>query len=178
MPTTNKRPAKKKKSEEVVIVTDLGRQQPQAVDFEEVVIGACLIEQEAFGQIADILKPNSFYETKHRLIFEAIQSLSAENKPIDILTVTEQMRVNGTLEEAGGPYYIAELSNKVVSSAHIEYHAKIIAQKALARELITYASRIQESAFTEGQDIDELMQTAEGKLFELSKSNIKKDFVD
>ncbi|MBO4564562.1 MAG: replicative DNA helicase [Bacteroidaceae bacterium] len=176
--TTNKRPAKKKKSEEVVqIVTDLGRQQPQAVDFEEVVIGACLIEQEAFGQIVDILKPKSFYETKHRLIFEAIQSLSAENKPIDILTVTEQMRVNGTLEQAGGPYYIAELSNKVVSSAHIEYHAKIIAQKALARELITYASRIQEDAFTEGQDIDELMQTAEGKLFELSKSNIKKDFV-
>ena len=172
--TTNKRPAKKKKSEEVVqIVTDLGRQQPQAVDFEEVVIGACLIEQEAFGQIVDILKPKSFYETKHRLIFEAIQSLSAENKPIDILTVTEQMRVNGTLDEAGGPYYIAE----VVSSAHIEYHAKIIAQKALARELITYASRIQEDAFTEGQDIDELMQTAEGKLFELSKSNIKKDFV-
>ena len=176
-PTNNKKPVRKKKSEEVVIVTDLGRQQPQAVDFEEVVIGACLIEQEAFGQIADILKPGSFYETKHRLIFEAIQSLSAENKPIDILTVTEQMRVNGTLDQAGGPYYIAELSNKVVSSAHIEYHAKIIAQKALARELITYASRLQESAFTEGQDIDELMQTAEGQLFELSKTNIKKDFV-
>ena len=146
-PTNNKKPVRKKKSEEVVIVTDLGRQQPQAVDFEEVVIGACLIEQEAFGQIADILKPGSFYETKHRLIFEAIQSLSAENKPIDILTVTEQMRVNGTLEEAGGPYYIAELSNKVVSSAHIEYHAKIIAQKYLARELIKYASQIQEGAF-------------------------------
>ena len=176
--TTNKRTAKKKKSEEVVqIVTDLGRQQPQAVDFEEVVIGACLIEQEAFGQIADILKPNSFYETKHRLIFEAIQSLSGENKPIDILTVTEQMRVNGTLEQAGGVLYIAELSNKVVSSAHIEYHAKIIAQKALARELITYASRIQTHAFDEGQDIDELMQAAEGELFELSKTNIKKDFV-
>ena len=136
-----------------------------------------LIEQEAFGRIADILKPQSFYESKHRLIFEAIQSLSAENKPIDILTVTEQMRVNGTLEEAGGPYYIAELSNKVVSSAHIEYHAKIIAQKYLARELIKYASQIQEGAFTEGQDVDELMQTAEGRLFELSKTNIKKDFV-
>ena len=177
MPTTNKRTTARKKSEEVKIVSDLGRQQPQATDFEEVVIGACLIEQEAFGRIADILKPQSFYESKHRLIFEAIQSLSAENKPIDILTVTEQMRVNGTLEEAGGPYYIAELSNKVVSSAHIEYHAKIIAQKYLARELIKYASQIQEGAFTEGQDVDELMQTAEGRLFELSKTNIKKDFV-
>lgn len=76
--------------------------------------------------------------------------------------------------QPGGPYYIAELSNKVVSSAHIEYHAKIIAQKALARELITYASRIQEDAFDSGQDIEELMQTAEGKLFELSKTNIKR----
>ena len=177
MPTTNKRTTARKKSEAVKIVSDLGRQQPQATDFEEVVIGACLIEQEAFGRIADILKPQSFYESKHRLIFEAIQSLSAENKPIDILTVTEQMRVNGTLEEAGGPYYIAELSNKVVSSAHIEYHAKIIAQKYLARELIKYASQIQEGALTEGQDVDELMQTAEGRLFELSKTNIKKDFV-
>ena len=175
--TGARRTTKRKKSEEVVIVTDLGRQQPQAVDFEQVVIGACLIEQEAFGTIADILKPASFYETKHKLIFEAIQSLSAENKPIDILTVTEQLRAMGTLDEAGGPFYVAELSNKVVSSAHIEYHAKIIAQKALARQLITYASRIQEDAFTEGQDIDQLMQTAQGQLFELSKENIKRDFV-
>ncbi len=166
----------KKKNEEVVIVTDLGRQQPQAVDFEEVVIGACLIEQDAFGQIADYLKPASFYDTKHKRIFEAIQSLSAENKPIDILTVTDQLRKNGTLEEAGGALYVVELSNKVVSSAHIEYHAKVIAQKALARELITYASKIQEGAFDEGQDIDELMQKAEGRLFELSRTNIKKDF--
>lgn len=168
---------KRKKSDEVVIVTDLGRQQPQAIDFEEVVIGACLIEQEAFGQIADILKPNAFYDSRHKLIFEAVQSLSAENKPIDILTVTDRLRKTGDIDAAGGPYYIAELSNKVVSSAHIEYHAKIIAQKALARELITYASRIQEDAFDSGQDIEELMQTAEGKLFELSKTNIKKDFV-
>ncbi len=175
MPTATKRTTRKK-NEEVVIVTDLGRQQPQAVDFEEVVIGACLIEQEAFGQIADYLKPASFYDTRHKRIFEAIQGLSAENKPIDILTVTEQLRKNGTLEEAGGALYVAELSNKVVSSAHIEYHAKVIAKKALARELITYASKVQEGAFDEGQDIDELMQTAQGRLFELSKNNIKKDF--
>lgn len=171
-----KRQTKRKKPEEVVVVSDLGRQQPQAVEFEEVVLGACLIEQEAFGQIADILKPESFYDSRHQLIFEALQTLSAENKPIDVLTVTEQLNKNGVLEEAGGAVYIAELSNKVVSSAHIEYHAKIIAQKSLARQLITYASRIQEGAFDSGQDIDELMQTAEAKLFELSKTNIKKDY--
>ena len=176
MPTTTKRQTRKKKSDEVVIVTDLGRQQPQAVEFEEAVIGACLIEQEAFGRVADMLKPESFYDSKHRLIFEAIRSLSVENQPVDILTVTEQLKSTGDLEEAGGPYYIAELSQKVISSAHIEYHAKVIAKKALARNLITYASHLLEDAFDEGQDVDELMQGAEGSLFELSKNNIKKDF--
>ena len=102
--------------------------------------------------------------------------MAAENKPVDILTVTDQLRKTAELEEAGGPFYITELSNKVVSSAHIEYHARIIAQKALARELITYTSYIQTKAFDETQDIEELMQTAEGRLFELSKTNMKKDF--
>ena len=176
MAATTKKPAKKKRSDEVVIVTDLGRQQPQAVDFEEAVIGACLIEQEAFGRVADMLKPESFYDTKHRLIYEAIRSLSVENQPIDILTVTEQLKRSGDLDEAGGPLYIAELSQKFISSAHIEYHAKIIAQKALARDLITYSSHLLEEAFDSSQDIDELMQGAEGELFELSKNNIKKDF--
>ena len=176
MPTT-KRPAnKKKKSDEVVIVTDLGRQQPQATDFEEAVLGACLIEKDAFPRVADILKPESFYDSKHKLIFDAIRSLAIENQPVDILTVTEQLKRRGDLDEIGGPYYIAELSQRVMSSAHIEYHAKIIAQKALARDIITYASRLLEDAFDSSQDIDELMQTAEGQLFELSKNNIKKDF--
>lgn len=103
MPTF-KQPMKRKKSDEVVIVTDLGRQQPQAIDFlEEVVIGACLIEQEAFGQIADILKPNAFYDSRHKLIFEAVQSLSAENKPIDILTVTDRLRKTGDIDAAWWP---------------------------------------------------------------------------
>ena len=158
------------------IQSELGRQQPQAVDFEAAVIGACLIEQDAFAIIADTVKAKSFYDTKHQLIFGAIQTLAGENRPVDILTVTEKLRANGELEEAGGPYYLAELSQKVLSSAHILYHAQIIAAKALARQLISYTSRVQERAFDEGEDINQLMQDAEGQLFELSKNNMKKDF--
>ena len=122
---------------------EYGRLQPQAVDFEEAVVGACLIEKDAFGLVSDLLKPESFYDSKNREIYVAIRTLAAENRPIDILTVTEQLRCTGRLEDAGGPLYIAELSRKMLSSAHIEYHAKIIAQKALARELISYTSNIQ-----------------------------------
>lgn len=177
MPETSGRASSRRnRSTDVPQVSELGRLQPQAVDLEEAVIGACLIEKDAFASISDILKPNSFYDTKHRLIFTAIQSLAVDNKPVDLLTVQEQLRKTGDLESAGGLYYLTELSRKVLSSAHIEYHSHIIAQKALARELITYTSNIQKLAFDEGQDIEELMQTAEGKLFELSKNNLKKDF--
>jgi len=168
---------RRSQSADVPQVSELGRLQPQATDLEEAVIGACLIEKDAFSTISDILKPNSFYDTKHKLIFTAIQSLAAENLPVDLLTVKNQLEKTGSLENAGGLFYLTELSRKVLSSAHVEYHAHIIAQKALARELITYTSRIQKQAFDEGQDIQELMQAAEGQLFELSKSNLKKDFV-
>ena len=163
-------------SDAAIQVNEVGRLQPQATDFEAAVIGACLIEQDAFGLVSDILKPNSFYDSKHKTIFQAIQTLAGENKPVDMLTVTQQLRSTGELDAAGGMSYIAELSQRMTSSAHIEYHAHIIAQKALARELITYTSNIQRAAFDEEQDVAELMQTAEGQLFELSKTNLKKDF--
>ena len=157
-------------------LVEIGKVQPQALDVEEAVLGACLIEQDAFGMVSDILEPDSFYDQKHQIIYATIKTLAAENKPIDILTITEQLKADKNLDKVGGPFYIAELSQKILSSAHIEYHAKIIAGKALARKLIAYTSLIREMAFDEGQDMGELMQTAEGKLFELSKLNQKKDF--
>ena len=157
-------------------VAQLGRLQPQAVELERAVIGACLIEQDAFATVSDFLKPHSFYESKHQVIYQAILSLAAADSPIDVLTVVDQLQKNGELENAGGPAYIAELSRSMLSAAHLEYHARIVAQKALARDLISYTSNIQKLAFDEGQDIQELMQTAEGKLFELSRANLKKDF--
>lgn len=139
-------------------------------------MGALLIEQDAYSKVSELLKAASFYEHRHQLIYQAITTLAIQQKPIDILTVTEHLRTTGELEEAGGPFYITQLSGKVVSSAHIEFHARIIAQKQLARELITYASTIQGKAFDETQDIADLMQEAEGKLFELSQQNMKKDY--
>lgn len=178
MPTTNNKRtnSRKTKTEQPIVINEIGRQQPQALDFEEAVLGACLIEKEALGLISDTLRPESFYDTKHQIIYRTIRQLAADNKPIDILTVTNQLRENGELDDAGGVYYIAELSQKVLSSAHIEYHAQVVAQKSLARQLITYASGVLRDAFDEGQDVQELMNHAEGQLFELSKTNMKKDF--
>ena len=155
---------------------EYGHLQPQAPELEEVVLGALMIESDAYSLVSDILKPESFYEHRHQLIYRAITTLALQQKPVDILTVTEQLRSTGDLEEAGGPFYITQLSGKVASSAHIEYHARIIAQKHLARELITYTSTIQTKAFDETQDVDDLMQEAEGKLFEISQQNMKKDY--
>ena len=177
MPEANKRRTNRPSNQNAApALSEQGRLQPQALELEEAVIGACLIERDAFGLVSDYLKPQSFYDTKHQRIFTAIQSLAAENHPVDILTVTEQLRRTGDLDFVGGPVAITELSRKVLSSAHIEFHARIIAQKSLARQLITYASNIVKNAFDEGQDVEELMQKAEGELFELSRTNIKKDF--
>lgn len=153
-----------------------GHLQPQAVELEQAVLGALMIEKDAYFQVSEILRPESFYDKRHQTIFNAIRRLNLEERPVDILTVTEQLRSTNELEEVGGPYYITQLSGMVASSAHIEYHARIIAQKATARELITYTSFIQTKAFDATQDVDELMQEAEGKLFELSQTNMKKDY--
>ena len=167
---TRRRTARPKNEDDQLAV--LGRVQPQAVELEKAVLGACIIEQDAFGTVSDFLKPRSFYEKKHQVIYEAIQSLVASDSPVDVLTVVDQLQKSGQLENAGGAAYVAELSRAMLSSAHLEFHARIVAQKALARDLISYTSSIQKLAFDEGQDIQELMQMAEGKLFELSKSNL------
>ena len=157
-------------------VDEYGHLQPQAIDFEEAVLGALMIEKDAYSIVSEILRPESFYDHKHQLLYKAITTLAMRQQPIDILTVAEQLRSTGDLEDAGGPFYITQLSGKVASSAHIEYHARIIAQKFLARELITFTSNIQTKAFDATQDVDDLMQEAEGKLFEISQKNMKKDY--
>ena len=154
-----------------------GRLQPQARELEEAILGALMLEKDAYSLISEIISPACFYEKANELIFTAIQTLAINQKPIDILTVVEQLRKSGTLEDAGGASYIAQLSQKVVSSAHIDYHARIVAQKYLARELITFSSDVAGKAFDETNDVDELMQDAEGKLFEISQRNLKKDVV-
>lgn len=166
----------KSKNTPVPQTDNYGHLQPQAVELEQAVLGALLIEKDAYYQVSDILRPESFYDHRHQLIYEAIRRLNLEEKPVDILTVSSQLESTNELDEIGGRVYITQLSAMVASSAHIEYHARIIAQKATARALITYTSGIQTKAFDATQDVDELMQEAEGKLFELSQINLKKDY--
>ena len=156
-------------------ITDLGKLQPQAKELEEAVLGALMLEKDAYSIVSDILKPECFYEHTHQLIYSAIVDLALRQQPIDMLTVTEQLRRRGELEEVGGEYTITVLTGRVASAANIEFHARIIAQKYLARELIRFSSEIQTKAFDETNDVDDLMQEAEGKLFEISQRNVKKD---
>ena len=154
----------------------LGRLQPQAPEMERAVLGAMMIDSDAYAMVCEMLRPESFYEPRNQMVYAAIRDLSIREKPIDVLTVTDQLAKNGTLEQVGGPVYISELSSRVASSVHIEYHASIIAQKATARQLIHFCSDIEGRAFDETTDVDELMQHAEGHLFELAQSNMKKDY--
>ena len=154
-----------------------GHLQPQALDFERVVLGALMIDKDAFSIISEIIRPETFYEPRHQKIFTAIQTLNVNEHPVDIMTVTDELKREGTLDSVGGAAYIVELSSNVASSANIEYHARILAQKFLARQLISFASVIETKAFDDTVDVEELMQEAEGSLFELSQRNMKKDYV-
>ena len=150
--------------------------QPQALEVERAVLGALMNDRDAYAVVCEILSPESFYEQRNQLIYSAIRDLSIAEKPVDVLTVTDELERQGSLDKVGGAIYIADLSNKVASSANIEYHARIIAHKFLARQLISFASDIETKAFDGSMDIDDLMQDAEGSLFELSRRNMKKDY--
>ncbi|MGM9868287.1 MAG: replicative DNA helicase [Sodaliphilus sp.] len=157
--------------------TELGKTQPQDIEFEEAVLGAIMLEKDAYAAVSELLIPESFYLRANQLIYAAIRDLSIQQQPIDLLTVTQQLRSSGNLEEAGGAVHISELTTRVASAANIEYHAQIVAQKYLARELISFSSQIGTLAFDESLDVYDLMQEAEGKLFELSRNTLKREVV-
>ena len=167
--STRRRPA-------APIDTSFGHLQPQALDIEKVVLGALMIDSDAFTIVSEMIRPETFYDPRHQKIYGAIQALNLHEKPVDIMTVAEELKRSGELEEVGGPAYIVELSSHVASSAHIEYHGRILALKFLARQLIQFASMIETEAFDETIDVDELMQRAEGSLFELSQKNMAQEY--
>lgn len=152
------------------------RLQPQALEIEKAVLGALMIDKDAFDSISNRLRQTSFYEPRNQKVYQAITELSQKGSPVDVLTVTEQLARDGNLEEVGGPGYVAEVSSRVASSANIEYHSCILAQKALARQLIVLTSDIEARAYDDTEDIDELMQEAESRLFELSSQNLINDY--
>ena len=156
----------------------LGKLPPQAIDMEEAVLGALMLEKDALTAVVDILSPGSFYKDAHGLIYEAILDLFNAGEPIDLLTVVNQLRKNGSLELAGGVIFITELTSKVSSASNIEYHARIITEQAMKRDMIKISSEIQKEAFEDTTDVFELLDKMEQSLFEISENNIKKNYVD
>ncbi len=165
----------RRKPKEPDVIDLAGRKPPSDITVEAAVLGALMISADAFPMVCDMLRPESFYDPAHRLIYDAIQTLGVSNQRIDMLTVIHQLERNNTLEEAGGRTAIVSLTTNVSSAAHIEYHARIVMQKYLARELVKYGAEVQTKAFDESNDIEEVLQETEGTLFELAQRNVKKE---
>ena len=158
------------------IFANQGRIPPQATDLEEVVLGALMLEKEAVNEVIDILTPEAFYLDKHQKIFAAIKDLFGKSEPIDIMTVTNELKLRGELEMVGGAYYISKLTNRVVSAANIEYHARIIMQKHIQRQLILISSDMIHEAFEDTTDVFDLLDKAENNLFQISENNLRRSY--
>ncbi|HJX71280.1 MAG TPA: replicative DNA helicase, partial [Bacteroidales bacterium] len=154
---------------------ELGKIPPQAIELEEAVLGAIMLEKNAIVEVMDILTPESFYKEEHQKIFQAIIDLSSSDKAIDILTVTEELRKRNQLDAVGGPLYITQLTSRVASAAHVDFHSRIVAQKFIQRELIRVATEIQNRAFDDSIDVNDLLDFSESELFNVAQSNIKKE---
>lgn len=172
-PDNNRKPITRLKTQGQ-FANELGRIPPQAVDIEQVVLGAMMLEKNAVNDTIDILNQNSFYDPKHQFIYKAIHELFASTNPIDLVTVTSRLQKNGELEAAGGAAYVAGLTNRVASSAHIQHHARIISEKFIKRELIRVSSDIIRDSYDETRDVFDLLNAAETDLFQIAENNMSK----
>ncbi len=161
-----------------IISLEKGKIPPQAVDLEEAVLGAMMIDKKGIDDVIDILHSDAFYDVKHQEVYAAIYELFQNSEPIDLLTVSNLLRKKGKLDLVGGDFYLIRLTQKVASSAHIEFHARIILQKYIQRRLISISSEIIESSYDESTDVFDLLDEAEGKLFEVTQGNLKKSSED
>ena len=157
-----------------IIPLEKGKIPPQAVDLEEAVLGAMLIDKKGVDEVIDILQAEAFYKTSHQYIFESIFELFQASEPVDLLTVSNSLRKKGKLETVGGNPYLVQLTQKIASSAHIEFHARIILQKFIQRSLIKISSEIIENSYKESIDVFDLLDEAESKLYDVTQGNIKK----
>ena len=154
---------------------ELGKTPPQAVDVEEAVLGALLLEPSAVTDVMDILIADCFYKPAHRMIFKAISALASRHDPVDIFTVAEELKKNNELDEAGGAYYLSQLSMRIGAAAHIDYHVKILLQKYIQRELINISYEIQKDAYDDSMPVDDLLDNSQQKLFTLADRNMKRE---
>jgi len=155
-----------------------GKIPPQAKELEEAILGAIMLERGAFDTVIEILKPECFYVDANQRIYKAMQSLAVKSLPIDLLTVVEELKIKEDLELVGGPYYITRLTNAVVSSANIDTHARIVLQKFIQRELIRISGEIIGDAYEDSTDVFDMLDVAEGKLFEITNNHLRKNFDD
>ena len=167
---TAKKRSSKKPSPVVPMELD-GRIPPQAPDFEEAVLGAILLEKDAYARVSEKLRPETFYVKAHELIYTAMVTLAMAQQPIDMLTVTEELRRMGVLEEIGDAAYIAGLTTKVMSTGSLEAHAEVLYNKALSRRLIGMATSTLKGAYEDVIDVQEQIQQGEGSLFEIAQQN-------
>ena len=170
----NKRKTAGRVSSATPQINELGRVPPQAVDIEQAVLGAMMLEKNAVTDTIDILKPGAFYDPKHQYIYSAIRNLFGSSSPIDILTVVNELKKNGELEAAGGVAYISNLTSRVASTAHVEYHSRIIMEKFIKRELIRMGSEIIKKAYDDTADTFEALGYAEELMFNISENNTGK----
>ncbi len=155
-----------------------GKIAPQSPEMEEAVLGAILIDKDGLPVIAELLTPNSFYSKNHQIIYQTILDLYNESEPIDVLTLTRRLRKNGTIETVGGAKYIATLAGKINSASNIEYHAMVVAQTSIKREMIAVASNILQDSFEESIDVFNLLDKTEQSFFGISEKNIRKNYLD
>lgn len=154
----------------------LRRVPPQNIEAEQSVLGAILLENEAINQALEILSHEDFYRESHREIFRAMVELSDRSQPVDAITLTDALRSKGALEQIGGPGYIAELADAVPTAANVAHYARIVREKAVLRSLATIATDIASSAYEASADVDEFLDEAEHRIFEISERRIKPSF--
>ena len=158
-----------------MIGLESGRKPPQALDIEEAVLGALLLEPNSVADVLDVLMPECFYKEANRKIFKAISALAGKHHPIDIYTVAQELNKTGDLEEVGGPVYLSQLSLRIGAAAHLDFHTKVLLQKYLQREMISISYDVQKKSYDDTITVDDLLDTTQQKLFNLAEKNMKKE---
>ena len=153
----------------------MGKVPPQAIEVEEAVLGALLLEPNVVPDVLDSLSPECFYKEANRKIYSAISSLSSKHDPVDLFTVSEELKRNKCLDEVGGPFYLSQLTSKIGAAAHVDYHVKILLQKYIQRELISISYQVQKDSFDDNIPVDDLLDQAQDDMFRLAERNMKRE---
>lgn len=158
-----------------ILGLESGRKPPQAIDIEEAVLGALLLEPNSVSDVLDMLNPDCFYKEANRKIFKAISNLASVHAPIDIYTVSQELKKTDDLEEVGGAYYLSQLSMRIGAAAHLDFHTKVLLQKYIQRELISISYDVQKQSYDDTLTVDDLLDSTQQRLFNLAEKNMKKE---